>query len=144
MAFGNFKETNENKESSVDNTEKPKNQLLETPKDYEDDFDKKVDTADKKEEKNTESNSDKGGEENKGFFSKIKGLIKPKEESNSENQESKNEDTEQTKDNEFAKKYKVDNSDNHIEKQAMEKYQENKEKNTENTEDDDKQRELER
>ena len=78
MAFGGFKETNEtkentdNKESSIENSEKKLNQILEVPEDYDDDFDSKIDSNEKKEEDNSSENEKKSdGNEKQGLFSHI-------------------------------------------------------------------------
>ena len=45
MTFGGFKETSEsmeNNEAKTENTEKKRNQILEIPDEYKDDFDKKI------------------------------------------------------------------------------------------------------
>ena len=55
MAFGGFKEIYETKEntdnkvSSIENSEKKRNQILEVPEDYDDDFDSKIDSNEKNE-----------------------------------------------------------------------------------------------
>ena len=48
MEIKSFKENTENKEISIETYKKPKNQILEIPKDYDDDFDKKIDSAKEK------------------------------------------------------------------------------------------------
>lgn len=70
--FKDSKEGNETKESSIDNTEKTKNQILEVPEDYEDDFDKKVDNSDNKQNSSEQSNS-------KSFRDSLKVTASPEE-----------------------------------------------------------------
>ena len=48
MTFGGLKETSEsmeNNEAKTENTEKKRNQILEIPDEYKDDFDKKIETS---------------------------------------------------------------------------------------------------
>ena len=45
MEIKNFKENMENKEIGMENDRKSRNQILDFPKDYEDDFDEKIDSA---------------------------------------------------------------------------------------------------
>lgn len=88
MAIGKFDETKEN----TDNTEKSRNQILETPEDYEDDFDKKLDQNESKNEssgdKLQESEKYKGEDSEKGrVLDRLRNLLFKKE-SNEENSES--------------------------------------------------------
>lgn len=87
MSFRKFSETNEgneaneSKESAVETLDKPKNQILETPKDYKDDFDKKADTAEKKVSAGDSGDSDDGDREAKsegkqGPFERLKSMFK--------------------------------------------------------------------
>lgn len=112
MSMGKFKETNENteanetKESSI---EKPRNQILEVPKEYKDDFDSKVDNADSKNESKQENKAEKNGplDKFKSFLSKIK---ESKEQDNSEEKSDSKEDhtaKEVPKTNEFKERLKV-------------------------------------
>lgn len=86
MSLGNFKETNESSEvnearENTDNTEKPRNQILETPESYDDDFDSKLDSK----ERNNESKKDgqDGGEdvggEKTSLLDKMRNLFSKKE-----------------------------------------------------------------
>lgn len=107
MAIGKFDETNENNETNeakenTDNTEKSRNQILETPEDYDDDFDKKLDQNESKNEssgdKPQESEKDKGEDSEKGgVLDRLRNLFSKKE-SNEENSES-SESTEKESDN---------------------------------------------
>ena len=135
MSIGNFNEINENNEAkeNTDNAEKFKNLILETPESYDDDFDKKLDVIEDKrdlegdmEEKNGQPEStekDSAWERLRSIFSK--------KESGEGTKENKIEDSlEQKSDSEsFKDRFKVDNSDNQIEKQAAE----NMEKRTESS-----------
>ena len=67
MAIGNFNETRENnevKETSMENLDKPRNQILEVPEGREDDFDKKLD--ENEENRDTEKMRE-NGEEKQGL-----------------------------------------------------------------------------
>lgn len=81
MAFGRFKEANEtddtkeineNKESSLDNSDKRRIQILENPDDYDDDFDSKLDSNENKEKI---LDRKEGGEEKQGLFDRIKDIF---------------------------------------------------------------------
>lgn len=90
MAFGGFKETNENidnKEASTENCEKRQNQILEVPEDYNDNFDSKID-------KNEEADKGKenfGNEDRNSWFDRIK-LLCFKEKNAEKNKETENEE----------------------------------------------------
>lgn len=65
MTFGNFKETSENRESSEaketnENVDRPRNQILRMPEKKEDDFDKKLEASEAKEDR--DSGKDGGNE----------------------------------------------------------------------------------
>lgn len=97
MAFGNFRETSENTETNearetTDNTEKSRNQILETPENYDDDFDNKLDSneANENNEKrqttennNSEENIAHGEKENveekNSLLDRMKNLFSKKE-----------------------------------------------------------------
>lgn len=95
MSIGNFVETNESKNEvneTKDNTEKPRNQILETPDSYKDDFESKLDSKEAKETERTEQDNDSGeGKEEKGdgektsLLDKMRSLFTKKD--NGENQE---------------------------------------------------------
>lgn len=113
MSMGNFKETSENtetnetKESSI---EKPRNQILEVPKEYKDDFDSKVDNADSKNESKQENKAEKSGplDKFKSFLSKFK---ESKEQDNSKEKSDNKEEgatKEAPKRNEFKESLKFD------------------------------------
>lgn len=75
--FNGFKETGEttdNKESSLDNTDKHRNQILETFDDYDDDFDSKLDSNEKEDTKNNLDSND-SGQEKTSLLDRIKGLF---------------------------------------------------------------------
>lgn len=96
MSIGNFKETNENDESkeaqeTPDNTEKPRNQILETPDDYADDFDSKLDDNESKENQENQSEDESSGEdkpqegeEKQSLLDKMRNLFSRKESSDGE------------------------------------------------------------
>lgn len=101
MSIGNFSETSESKNEvnetneSVDNTEKPKNQILETPDSYNDDFDSKLDSkeskdvqeVDNKEQDNyfSEVNGEKKSDDKTSLLDKMMNLFKKKEIESSDN-----------------------------------------------------------
>lgn len=126
MAFGGFKETNEtkentdNKESSIENSEKKRNQILEGPEDYDDDFDSKIDSNEKKEEDNSSENEKKSdGNEKQGLFSHIKGLFskdKPNEGEKQKETEEENPEPEKSRSESFRDSMKVEKSPEEIKK----------------------------
>lgn len=82
MSVGNFRETNEANESreNNDNTEKPRNQILETPESYDDDFDSRLDNKKREDESKKEGNSE-GNEsivEKTSFLDKMRNLFAKK------------------------------------------------------------------
>ncbi len=85
MSIGIFKETNEASEvrENIDNTEKPRNQILETPESYDDDFDSKLDNWEREDEakkgENVESNE--SVVEKMSFLEKMRSLFVKKESS---------------------------------------------------------------
>lgn len=92
MAFGGFKETNEtnentdSREASTENSEKRRNQILEVPEDYNDDFDSKIDEK----EDSDKGKEDFGNEDRSSWFERIKFLCskeKNKEAGETENKE---------------------------------------------------------
>lgn len=105
MSIGNFKETNENAEANeakenTDNTEKPRNQILETPEDYDDDFDKKLDSNEESNEQSNEQKSDsseaeseKGGDNEKhSVLDRLRNMFSKRENNeDSDNNEDANE-----------------------------------------------------
>jgi len=112
MSFGHFKETNEDKESNeasetIDNTERPKNQILEIPKDF-DDFDSKLDANDAKESSEKQSSMEKddsgeskrgeGKEEKTSILDKMRNIFSKKE--SGETDESENTDVDTDSSNE--------------------------------------------
>lgn len=126
MAFGGFKETNEtkentdNKESFIENSEKKRNQILEVPEDYDDDFDSKIDSNEKKEEDNSSENEKKSdGNEKQGLFSHIKGLFskdKPNEGEKQKETEEENTEPEKSRSESFRDSMKVERSPEEIKK----------------------------
>ena len=71
MAFGNFRETNESKEANetkemTENIDKPKNQILQTPEKNEDDFEKKMEASELKENKDSAKDIREGKEKREG------------------------------------------------------------------------------
>ena len=81
MAIGNFNETRENneaKETSMENLDKPRNQILEVPEGREDDFDKKLD--ENEENRDTEKMRE-NGEEKQGFIEKMKSFLEKQQKS---------------------------------------------------------------
>ena len=88
MTFGGFKETSEsmeNNEAKTENTEKKRNQILEIPDEYKDDFDKKIETSENKEQQtDTEKKDTPEGGEKTGWFEKIKGFFSKEKENNIE------------------------------------------------------------
>ncbi len=129
MSIGNFRETSEKNETNettekTDNAEKYKNQILKTPESYDDDFDKKLDSLDNKrkledgKERNANQSENTGKD---GAWERLRNFFSKREKGeNTERHESKA-STEQPSDNKsFRDRLNVDNSDNHIEKQAVE------------------------
>lgn len=97
MSIGNFKETSEGKET--ENVEKPKNQILETPEKYKDDFDRKLEANEAKEDQSPIKEKGEGRDgERQSFFTKMKNLF-----SNKEKGGEKGEPTEKTTEKEGAK-----------------------------------------
>jgi hypothetical protein len=104
MSIGNFSETSESKNEvneaneSVDNTEKPGNQILETPDSYKDDFESRMDSKESKEGQETEhtkqgddsgeSKEEKGDSDKTSLLDKMRNLFKKKEDGENQ-QESK-------------------------------------------------------
>lgn len=121
--FGNFKET---RESSIENIEKPKNQILELPDKYcNEEFNKKLDINEAKENKEKELSIEKNesdSQEKSSFFDKVKSLILKEEKKCDDNfeKEETNIKDEITSHQKFTDSIKIENSDNHIEKQAIE------------------------
>ena len=91
MTFGGFKETSEsmeNNEAKTENTEKKRNQILEIPDEYKDDFDKKIETSENKEQQtDTEKKDTPEGGEKTGWFEKIKGFFSKEKENNIEKED---------------------------------------------------------
>ena len=105
MSIGNFKETNETSEAreNTDNIEKPRNQILETPESYDDDFDSKMDNKEWEDKSKKEGNAE-GNEsvvEKMSFFDKMRNLFTKKEgseesgDSDDKNVEAGNSDSDQ-------------------------------------------------
>ena len=132
MAIGKFDETSEKNETNetkeaTDNNEKRRNQILDTPEDYDDDFDKKLDETEKHQD-GMKENSEKG--EKNDFFSKFKDKFDEIKDrfSKKDNTDDKSESKEETDkkvtgnstdaEKAFRNSYKVDNSNNQIEKNA--------------------------
>lgn len=101
MAFGGFRETNEtnenvdNREATTENSEKRRNQILEVPEDYNDDFESKIDEKE---------NSDKGkegvgNEDRSNWFERIKFLCSREKntEKNKEGEETENKEPQKSR-----------------------------------------------
>lgn len=116
MAFNGFKETsetNENRENSIENNEKRRNQILELPEDYEDDFDSKLDEAETKDE-NKEQTGDK---EKIGWFERIKFLcLKEKNGEQDKNKEVEKQEPKKSREELFHEFIRVDQTPEEIEK----------------------------
>ena len=116
MAFNGFKETsetNENRENSIENNEKRRNQILELPEDYEDDFDSKLDEAETKDE-NKEQTGDK---EKIGWFERIKFLcLKEKNGEQDKNKEVEKQEPKKSRAELFHESIRVDQTPEEIEK----------------------------
>ena len=119
-------ETNEAKEAT-DNNEKKRNQILDTPEDYDDDFDKKLDENENKESKDQpkEASEEKGDDKEKNsIMDKLRNLFSKKE-NNDDKGESKEESDKKDDGSHidaakaFRESYKVDNSNNQVEKNAQ-------------------------
>ena len=82
MTFGGFKETSEsmeNNEAKTENTEKKRNQILEIPDEYKDDFDKKIETSENKEQQtDTEKRIHQRGEKKPDGLKKSKVFFQKK------------------------------------------------------------------
>lgn len=75
--FGGFKETkesNETKENDLDKVDKRRNQIIEIPDEYKDDFDSKIDANEDSKEKQFSGENNNG--EKKGFIGHVKELFK--------------------------------------------------------------------
>ena len=125
MAFGGFKETNEtnentdNKDSSIENSEKRRNQILEVPEDYDDDFDSKIDKNEDKSEKENVNDEKSEGTEKKGGFDRIKGMFSkdnPDKDKDTEEKNEQNSKPEKSRVETFKDSLKVDQSPEEIEK----------------------------
>jgi hypothetical protein len=103
MSIGNFNETsdssNEFKETneSKDNVEKPRNQILDLPGSYDDDFKKRLDSIETRTlseenslKKNTDDVKEKNGEEKLSLLDKMRNLFSRKE--NKEEKDNKDAD----------------------------------------------------
>ena len=74
-----------NTADTTENTEKKRNQILEIPDEYKDDFDKKIETSENKEQQtDTEKKDTPEGGEKTGWFEKIKGFFSKEKENNIE------------------------------------------------------------
>lgn len=101
MSIGNFDETNESKDEvneTTDNTEKPRNQILEIPDSYKDDFESKLDSKESKEAERTEQDydndegkEDNGNSEKNSLLDKMLNLFKKKDIEESDRSEQRNE-----------------------------------------------------
>lgn len=114
MTFGGFKETSEsmeNNEAKTENTEKKRNQILEIPDEYKDDFDKKIETSENKEQQTDIEKKDtpEGGEKT-GWFEKIKGFFSKEKENNIEKEDEPEKSEKPDKHSSFIDSLKVDMS----------------------------------
>lgn len=148
MVIGNFKETSENDEAkeNVENTEKPRNQILETPDRYDDDFDSKLDDNEVKENRESQSegeDSDKfkpqDGEEKQSLLDKMRNLFSRKEsDSKNESDEKTNEGSDMGETDEaksFRDSLKVDNYE-YPDLENSDRAYENKPESSDGTKDD--------
>lgn len=126
MAFGRFNETGEGQETNEaretqDNPEGKKNQILENSEGYEKDFDSRMDDA---EETLSNRESQEGEGKKVGLLDKIKARFSKEEsgeqDSPVEDKDGGKEEATPTKEQTFRNQYKVDNTDNRIENNAME------------------------
>lgn len=83
MSVGNFKDSNETNDinettENIDNSEKKRNQILETPESYDDDFDSKLDNNKHENENNKDSSQHENGEKT-GILDKMRNLFSKKE-----------------------------------------------------------------
>lgn len=97
--FGGFKETkesNETKENDLDKVDKRRNQIIEIPDEYKDDFDSKIDANENNKEKKFSGENNNG--EKKGFIGHVKELFKkPDIEDKKQDTEDKKQDFESRK-----------------------------------------------
>ena len=114
MTFGGLKETSEsmeNNEAKTENTEKKRNQILEIPDEYKDDFDKKIETSENKEQQtDTEKKDTPEGGEKTGWFEKIKGFFSKEKENNIEKEDEPEKSEKPDKHSSFIDSLKVDMS----------------------------------
>lgn len=126
MAFGGFKETNEtneenidNRETSTENSEKRRNQILEVPEDYNDGFESKIDAHDNNKEKENFGNDDKSG-----WFERIKFLCfkekNTEKEKNKETEETENKEPQKSRKELFHDSIKVTETPEEIQKRNAE------------------------
>lgn len=126
MSIGNFRETDEKNETteSTDNAERYKNQILETPESYDDDFDKKLDSLESKRELEDGKEKNSNQSENIGkdsAWERLRSLFSKRENRESIKEQDSKELIDQPSTNKsFRDGLKVNNFDNHIERQAAE------------------------
>lgn len=125
MSIGNFNETRENnevKETSMENLDKPRNQILEVPEGREDDFDKKLD--ENEENRDTEKMRE-NGEEKQGFIEKMKSFLeKPKNQEKIEDTETSDNEVKDNK-NSFKDELKADAPTQEEQAEIVEKWKDN-------------------
>lgn len=124
MIFGGFKETNEtnentdNREASTEDSEKKRNQILEVPEDYRDDFESKID------EKEDSDNGKEGfeNEDKSSWFERIKSLCSKEKntEKNKESGETENKEPEKSRSELFRDSIRVTESPEEIMKHNAE------------------------
>ena len=109
----------DNKESSIENSEKRRNQILEVPEDYVDDFDSKIDKNEDKSEKENANEEKSEGTEKKGWFDRIKGMFSkdnPDKDKDTEEKNEENSKPEKSRAEMFKESLKVEQSPEEIEK----------------------------
>ena len=122
MAFGSFKETNENadnRESAIENSEKRRNQILEVPEDYDDDFESKMDKYEEKPEEENPNEERTDGTEKRGWFDRIKIMFSkdnPDKDKDAEGKNEENSKPEKSRAEIFRESLRVDQSPEEIEK----------------------------
>jgi hypothetical protein len=119
MSIGSFKEINESNEvnetrENTDNTEKPRSQILETPESYDDDFDSKLDSNDRKNASQKEGHEQEGESdgEKTSLFDKMRNLFSKKENGEesepTDNGENKSEENDNERNSSFLEDLKKD------------------------------------
>ena len=115
MGFHGFREkmeNKENKESEMENSEKRRNQILEIPKEYKDNFESKV-SVDKN------ANKENSGKK-EGMFSKIKEMVSGESKKNNRLEQTENKKPEKSQNESFIESIKVKESPEEIKKRNEE------------------------